>query len=103
MNIPSLTHLQYAVLCSLMEGTCSGKELRELLAKGGASQSRPAFYQLMARLEEAGFVGGKPVQKIVEGITVTERQYKITAPGKRAVSETKAFYVSDLGFRAAFA
>jgi DNA-binding PadR family transcriptional regulator len=70
----------------------SGRELRQRLAKQGARKTGPAFYQLMARLEEARFVQGEYAQKIVEGQIIKERTYRMTAEGEKALRRTLSFY-----------
>ena len=49
---PKLSHAQFAVLSSLMGGPASGREIRKRLAEFGMGQGGPAFYQLMARMED---------------------------------------------------
>ena len=66
MKIPELSHLQILVLECLGTQKRPGRELRQLLTQSGTKKSGPAFYQLMARLEEAGLVEGEYSQKIVE-------------------------------------
>lgn len=92
MNIPELSHLQTLVLECLGPQKRSGRELRQLLAHTGVKKSGPAFYQLMARLEEAGLVEGEYSQKIVEGQIIKERWYRVTGQGARAAQRTLEFY-----------
>src|SRR5258706_15347632 len=97
-NLPELSHLQFAVLDVAGTSTISGKELRKaLLAEHGLKKSGPAFYQLMARLEEAKFVEGWYEQEVIDGQIIKERNYKITASGTRALNQTKAFYRGRTG------
>jgi hypothetical protein len=71
----------------------AGRRLRELLAEEhGIRKSGPAFYQLMARLEEARFVEGRYTQKIVEGQIIKEREYAILPGGSAALRRTAQFY-----------
>ena len=93
-KLPPLSHLQVLVLECLGTGKLSGRELRAELANNGTKKSGPAFYQLMARLEEAGFVEGEKSQKIIEGQIIRERFYRISAAGARAKRETYRFYES---------
>ena len=51
--IPRLTHLQFLVIGILLDEAATGKQLRAMLKTHGAKKSGPAFYQLMARMEEA--------------------------------------------------
>ena len=92
MKIPDLTHLQVLVLECLGTQKRSGRQLRQLLAQSGSKKTGPAFYQLMARLEEGGMVEGEYSQKIVEGQIIKERWYRITGEGARAARRTRDFY-----------
>jgi len=94
MPLPDLTTLQFAVLLALGAVERSGKELRERLAKEGVSKTLAAFYQLMARMEDAKLVEGSYRRAEVAGQPVQERWYKITAAGIRAYNEAQAFYRS---------
>ena len=71
--------------------------MRALLSSVGVRNSGPAFYQMMARLEESGLVEGWYEQKILAGQTLKERRYRLTRTGLRAVSDTRAFYLERLG------
>ncbi len=92
MKIPDLSHLQMLVLECLGAQKRSGRELRQRLAQSGSKKSGPAFYQLMARLEEAGLVEGEYSQKIVEKQIIKERWYRVTGEGARAARRTRDFY-----------
>lgn len=97
MSLPLLTHLQFLVLRYLMSGDeSSGRYLRERLAERGVSKSGPAFYQLMARLEDGGFVEGWYDQKVVDGQLFKERRYRITGDGVEAMQAVCEFYFEDL-------
>lgn len=95
MPLPSLTHLQYLILQALLGGEKSGKDLRRELAKSGEKKSGPAFYQLMARMEDAKFVKGRYDQHMLEGQIIKERRYLITAPGVKAYNQTRMFYLES--------
>jgi DNA-binding PadR family transcriptional regulator len=97
-NLPELSHLQLLVLECLGTQKLSGRELRARLAQHRTKKSLPAFYQLMARLEEVRFVEGEYSQKIVEGQIIKERHYRVTGEGARAVHQTFNFY-ADLSAR----
>jgi DNA-binding PadR family transcriptional regulator len=92
MRVPELTALQFALLDCLLAGERNGESLRELLAQRGYRKSLGAFYQLMARVEDAKFVAGRYEQKVVKGYTVRERRYQITGDGETAVARTREFY-----------
>jgi DNA-binding PadR family transcriptional regulator len=91
-KLPELSHLQVLVLECLGTHKRSGRELRHLLAENKVKKTGPAFYQLMARLEEARFVEGEYSQKIVEGQIIKERSYRVTATGEKALRSTHEFY-----------
>jgi len=97
MPLPELTHLQFLVLTILMDGERSGREVREKLAEAGERKSGPAFYQFMARLEDAGFVEGWYDQKVVDGQSIKERRYRITGQGIRAWEDVRDFYLAHSG------
>ena len=92
MSLPELSHLQIAILDSLGPKELSGRELREALKKNKISKSGPAFYQLMARLEDAKFVKGFYEEKIVEGQRIKERRYQMTGEGAKALTSAANFY-----------
>ena len=94
----TITHLQFLVLEALSVDEQAGRELRALLSSVGVRNSGPAFYQMMARLEEAGLVDGLVrSRKSSRGRTLKERRYRLTRAGLRAVSDTRAFYLERLG------
>ena len=92
MPLPKITHLQFLVLASLFGGEQSGRFLRQKLKEYGEGKSGPAFYQMMARLEDAGLVRGHYAQKIVEGQIIKERRYLITGTGNTALRRAYEFY-----------
>jgi|SRR5215471_5681856 len=95
--LPDLTHLQFLVLGILRGGTRTGHGVRKALSRHGVRRSGPAFYQMMARLEDAGFVEGEYDQKIVDAQIIKERRYTLTAVGESAWSATRAFYDDAIG------
>jgi|SRR5215471_6248218 len=92
MSLPRLTHLQFLVVSEVARQPASGRVIREHLRAAGVRQSGPAFYQLMAGLEDAGFVSGWYEQQIVDGQIIRERCYRALAAGTRAAAESLAFY-----------
>jgi DNA-binding PadR family transcriptional regulator len=92
MPFPDVSHLQFFLLEELMGGEQNGRHLREKLAGEGHKKSAPAFYQLMARMEDAKLVKGRYEAKVVEGQTIKERVYKITGEGTQAVENAWQFY-----------
>jgi hypothetical protein len=95
MPLPDLTHLQFLVLTALLEGEQSGRYIREKLAEEGVHKTGPAFYQLMARLEDAKLVEGWYDQKVVDGQIIKERRYKVTGLGVHAWESTRDFYLAQ--------
>jgi DNA-binding PadR family transcriptional regulator len=95
--VPDVTHLQYLILCELLDGEHAGRDLRALLEGHGVLKSAPAFYQLMARLEDSGLVRGRYEQKVIDGQRVKERRYKITAKGATSAHAVEQFYLERLG------
>lgn len=96
-RIPDITHLQFLVLAVLRGGSRTGHAVRKALSRHGVRRSGPAFYQMMARLEDAGLVDGEYDQRVVEGQIIKERRYTLTARGDAAWSATRAFYDEAIG------
>jgi hypothetical protein len=103
MPLPKFTHLQFLVVAELVHGPAAGRAIRERLRAAGVRQSGPAFYQLMAGLEDRGFVSGWYEQQIVDGQIIRERHYKVLAAGMRAANESRDFYRRGWPRRAAIA
>ena len=93
-SLPPITHLQFLVLGLLLHGEEPGRQVRQALARHGVRRTAPAFYQMMARLEDAGLVDGRYEQKIVDGQILKERLYVATATGHRAWTATRDFYMA---------
>jgi DNA-binding PadR family transcriptional regulator len=96
-RIPDITHLQFLVLGILRGGDRTGHAVRRALGRHGIRRSGPAFYQMMARLEDGGLVAGAYDQKIVDGQIIKERRYRLTAAGESAWMSTRAFYDEAIG------
>jgi DNA-binding PadR family transcriptional regulator len=94
--IPEITHLQFIVLGLLRGGDKTGRHVRRALARHGVRRTGPAFYQMMARLEDAQLVIGEYDQKIVEGQIIKERRYRLTPRGEAAWTATRAFYTDAI-------
>ena len=92
VQLPELTHLQIAVLGLLGAEPQKGAGIRSHLASLSVHQTGPAFYQMMARLEESGLAEGWYDQKVVAGQIIKERHYRITPAGRRAWREARDFY-----------
>ena len=95
-RVPDITHLQYLVLSELQHGPRLGRRVRRRLAQHGVRRSAPAFYQMMARLEDAGLVDGDYDQKIIDAQIIKERRYTLTPAGEAAWKKTRDFYVETI-------
>lgn len=96
MRYPRSPHLQFLVLGTLREEDRAGKGIRAELARRGARRSGPAFYQLMARLEDTGLVDGRYEQRVDDGQTIKERRYRLTSSGLAAWEATRDFYLGQI-------
>ncbi len=92
--VPKLSHLQFLVLGILLGSERRGLEIRNELAAFGVKKTGPAFYQVMARLEDAELVQGRYRQEIVEGQIIRERAYKISSTGEHAWHTCRDFQLS---------
>lgn len=100
MSVPKLTHLQFLVIGIVRGGDVPGREIRSRLKEFSVRKSGPAFYQLMARLEDAGWLEGRYHQEVHDGQIIRERHYSITQPGLRAWDASRDFYtraITDFG------
>jgi DNA-binding PadR family transcriptional regulator len=91
MPLPAITFLQWLVLEIIGGSTRSGKYVRDRLAERGHRKSLPAFYQMMSRLEDAGFVRAESVRATVCDQTVTERHYRLMVKGIRELADVRDF------------
>ena len=96
MQLPRLSHLQFLVLGQILGAPTSGIEIRKRLAEFGAKKSGPAFYQLMARLEDGGLVEGWYEQQIIDAQIIRERHYKITRSGSQGWQGSRDFYQKSI-------
>jgi DNA-binding PadR family transcriptional regulator len=92
MKIPDLSHLQFLVLAQLLAAERTGRELRTSLKSYRVRQSGPAFYQMMARLENADLVSGWYTQEVIDGQMIKERHYRVTPAGAAAWRQCRSFY-----------
>jgi DNA-binding PadR family transcriptional regulator len=95
-RIPGITHLQFLVLGMLRQSPRLGRHVRRELTRHGVRRSGPAFYQMMSRLEDAGFVAGEYDQKVVAGQIIKERRYTLTPAGATAWNATRDFYLAKI-------
>ena len=94
--LPRLSHLQFLVIGVLRGRTLAGRQLRDALSAFGVHKSGPGFYQLMARLEDAGLVDGDYTQEVVDGQIIRERHYRVTGAGSRAWRVSRDFYAGAI-------
>lgn len=91
--VSEVTPSQFAVLGVLAHGgEAAGRDVRKELEKLKLKKSLPAFYQLMARLEEGGLVKGWYDEKVVHGQRIKERRYRLLAAGQRAFDNACVFH-----------
>ena len=95
-RVPAITHLQFLVLTMLRSGSRLGRHVRRGLARHGVRRSAPAFYQMMARLEDAGLVDGDYDQKVIDSQIIKERRYSLTRAGETSWKATRDFYVESI-------
>ena len=91
-SLPPLSHLQFLALGVVLNADRPGRVIRDTVAGFGARRTLAAFYQMMARLERDGLAEGWYAQVTVGDQLVTERRYRITASGRKAWTQTRAFY-----------
>ena len=96
MRIPDLSHLQFLVLAQVLAEERTGRQIRAGLKPYRVRQSGPAFYQMMARMENAGLVEGWYTQDVIDGQIIKERVYAITEKGERAWQTTRDFYADTI-------
>jgi hypothetical protein len=94
-KLPDITHLQFLVLGRLLDEEQAGRVIREELSRFGVRGSAPAFYQMMARLEESALVEGWYDQQVIDGQIIKERRYRATKAGAAAWKATRAFYLAQ--------
>jgi DNA-binding PadR family transcriptional regulator len=95
-RLPDITHLQFLVLGLLLAAPQSGRRIRSELQAHGVRRTAPAFYQMMARLEDGHLVEGWYEQKVVDGQLLKERHYRLRPAGLRAWTATRDFYAARL-------
>lgn len=91
MADPKLSNLQFLVLGVLRAGPQTGRSVRSELEQFDVRKSGPAFYQMMSRLEAAGFVRGWYTQAIVKGQIIRERHYELETAGSGAWERNRDF------------
>jgi hypothetical protein len=102
-EVPELTRLQFLIIETIGAKKMLGADLREQLKRHKVRKTGPAFYQLMARLEEAKLVEGWYEQEVIEGQIIKQRRYRVTGLGEQARRETTQFYAQFAGEGMAYA
>jgi hypothetical protein len=103
-DLPKVTGLQFLIIETIGAKKMRGAELRELLRKEHrVTKTGPAFYQLMARLEEAKMVEGWYEQEVIDGQIIKQRHYRVTGLGESTRRATTEFYAQFSQGRAAYA
>ena len=103
-ELPELTGLQFLIIETIGAKRMRGAELRERLRREHkVNKTGPAFYQLMARLEEAKLVEGWYEQEVIDGQIIKQRCYRVTGLGERARRATIEFYSQFATGRVAYA
>ncbi len=93
-NQKPLPYLQFAVMGVLTKKKLPGREIRRELERLGVKKAGPAFYRLMARMEEATLIDGWYEQEVVEGQIFRERVYKALPAGLQAWMYTRDFHTA---------
>ncbi len=99
--IPTLTHLQVLVCWALQSPYWEGLTVRDLLAllkRHGENMSESAFYQLMQRLETAGYVTSEIAPRAPKRrrSRLLSRCYRITREGREELARTMEFYQAHM-------
>src|SRR5437762_7204649 len=102
-ELPELTRVQFLIIETIGAKRLLGAELREKLKAHSVHRTGPAFYQLMARLEEAELVEGWYEQEVIDGQIIKQRCYRVTGLGERARRATLEFYSQFAGKGMAYA
>ncbi len=102
-ELPELTGLQFLIMETIGARKMLGAELRERLKERKVHKTGPAFYQLMARLEEAKLVEGWYEQEVIDGQIIKQRCYRVTGLGERTRRATLEFYAQFSGKGMAYA
>lgn len=90
-DLPQLSGLQFLILRVLGNEVVRGKDLRNRLAEKDYDVSLPAFYQMMARLEDKGFVHPQKIGAL-DNPSIREVTYYTTIRGIEEIQHTINFY-----------
>lgn len=89
MRIPEISHLQYAVLRTLLFEERGAGDLIEVMTEARGEKTSVSSYQFLKRLETDGYVVGE-LKKIGPG--PARRFYRIADKGRQAYSQVLDFY-----------
>ena len=94
MKVPTIGHMEYAVLNAMPRGLAvPGHFIRNYMDANGIRFSGPKFYQLMGRLERRKLVIGHYRSRIIyKHGRRRERWYRITREGFTAMDIAFQFY-----------
>ncbi len=96
---PSISHLQFFVLRTLLQGSRHGRSIREELSARLVTRSDRTVNQATRRLEAQGLITGTYRASMVGDYAVRERRYDITVAGRRAYEQSRAFHNMSEGTR----
>lgn len=92
-KLPTLSHLQFAVLDCLGSKELKGRDLRKRMQdEKGIKKQGPTFYQLMSRLEDSNLVQSRVEEVELGENRLKEKYYWLTGEGEKAMREVQTFY-----------
>jgi DNA-binding PadR family transcriptional regulator len=91
-ELPRLTPLQFLVIWLLLDGRKTGRELRRELGAWGAGMSKPAFSQMMRRLQVASLVRSDSVSEDSAGPPQRYCVYQARVNGLKRWRAASDFY-----------
>lgn len=89
MNLPKMTHLQYAVVKQLLDGWI---DTDELIRRIRWKKSRPGLYQLMGRIRAAGYIDIESRKFEASDQTYYVNFYQASCNGVHQVNMLRKFY-----------
>ena len=91
-GVPVLTPLQYAFLASLVDGNRTADEMRTWLEPRAAFSGTNAFYEVIHRLKNHGFLKAAKAMKATAEHSASAYSYELTDEGREAVAVFQDFY-----------
>ena len=93
MPLPDVTHLQFAIIDVMGAKERTGEEIRRsLFREHSIKRTLAAFYMLMKRLEDSGFITGRYRLVEIGSYTAKQRLYKVTGQGAKAFQNARDWY-----------